>query len=97
MCMHIPDALVQSAEFCHQLCSSFILITAQIMNSLDGFRGGLQFILIDIYTLVLKEKWKTYTMQYDKNVQAIVVIILFLINIDFCGFVLSFFCTHCAK
>lgn len=36
--VHSPNALVQSAEFSHQLCGSFVLIAAQVVHSLYGLR-----------------------------------------------------------
>lgn len=37
--MDSPDALIQSAEFSHQLCGSFVLIAAQVVNGLYGLGG----------------------------------------------------------
>jgi len=48
-----PDALVQSAEFSHQLCGSFVLIAAQVVHSLDGLGRRLQLIFINVDSLVL--------------------------------------------
>lgn len=53
LAVHSPDALVQSAEFSHQLCSPFVLIAAQVVHSLDGLGGRLQLIFIDVDSLVL--------------------------------------------
>lgn len=58
--LNSPDTLIQCAEFCHEFCSSFVFITTQIVNSLYGFGGGLQFILIDIDALVLGHNNQRY-------------------------------------
>lgn len=49
-----PDALIQSAEFSHQLCSSFVLIAAQVVYSLYGLGSRFQLVFIDVDSLVLK-------------------------------------------
>lgn len=50
---YLPDALVQSSEFSHQLSGSFVLIAAQVVYSLYGLRSRLQLIFIDVDSLVL--------------------------------------------
>ena len=51
--VHLPDALVQSAELSHQLSSSFVLVAAQVVHGLYGLRGRLQLVFIDVDSLVL--------------------------------------------
>lgn len=48
-----PDALIQSSEFGHQFCGSFVLVAAQVVHGLYGLWGGLQLIFIDVDTFVL--------------------------------------------
>lgn len=54
--MGSPDALVQRAEFSHQLCGSFVLIAAQVVNRLYSLGSWLQLIFIDVNSLILVEK-----------------------------------------
>lgn len=49
-----PDALVQRSQLSHQLRGSFVLVAAQVVHGLDGFRRRLQLIFIDVRSLVLQ-------------------------------------------
>lgn len=48
-----PDALVQSSQFSHQLCSTFVLVAAEVVHCLYGLGGRLQLVFIDVHSLVL--------------------------------------------
>ena len=63
--LHSPDALVQSAEFSHQLCSTFVLITAEVMYSLNGLGRRLQLIFIDVDSFVLGLNGKKYVVNNE--------------------------------
>lgn len=51
--VYSPDALVQSPEFSHQLCGSFVLVAAQVVYGLYGLGSRLQLVFIDVDSFVL--------------------------------------------
>lgn len=53
-----PDALIQSSEFSHQFCGSFVLVAAEVVHGLYGLWGGLQLIFIDVDAFVLRVEQK---------------------------------------
>lgn len=55
-----PDALVQSPEFGHQFCGSFVLVAAQVVHGLYGLGCRLQLIFIDVDSFVLGLNGKTF-------------------------------------
>lgn len=65
-----PDTLIQSPEFSHQFCGSFVLIAAQVVHRLYGLGSRLQLVFIDVDSFVLgsnKEKGKIRQIKFTVN------------------------------